>query len=228
MGVGGEQVHVNKVVKHAPQERDIVRISTAFGALAVTADHAILVEGPAGEPERATIGTVQVGNTKVFDGKRFHPVIDVHPYSAPVQAIEVTFDDDGAAVLAWTFPGRAPRSVLSTAAVACLGRMHDATDCLNLAGFEVSRTFLSERRATAAGAEPRSRSLGARPDTRSHWSVGSVRHSSLQPEHCQICEAHHYHLQRPDSSACPWNRMPTVPCSTPGAPLASFGEGSVS
>lgn len=203
LGPGGVEEVVKKVEKHAPQERDMVQIRTAKGVIELTGDHEILVEGPDGELQRSLAdrfaqldrAALPAQFPKIFDGKRFQEVVAVVSSKKVLQVVDVCFERQDAAVLAWFFTvARQPRTLHSKAAFACLGRQHSSADLIDQYGHGVSKTFI-DGKATPPMAT-RSRSADARPSHQSLWSVGTLKH----PTSCTICFEHHRHLQQPSTS----------------------------
>lgn len=214
-GPGGRVARVREVQRHAPQEREFVRFQTSEGSFEVTAEHRLLVEGPSGEPvpvEARCLMNVSSQARAVYNGWSFHEVISTEIFQDSAQVIEVCFDEDHVAVLAWLLPRRSvnrPASLKDAAAVACLGRSYSTHDILVRPCWNNRRTFVEHGDSSRESQAPRrSRSLGEAPDPRSHWSVGTIRHGVTDPGRCQICWPHHRFLRnsrlRPcfDGAAC--------------------------
>jgi len=182
LGPKGVQVQVQSAVTHAPTERDFVRLQTAEGSIVVTADHELLVAGPDGRPQDQKASTLVHRPIQLYNGSEFNDVIKIEQYKRSTQVVELCFQNLDAAVLAWTFPGRAPRSVRQGAAVACMGK-RISSGWYGREGLRETSTFLDVERTCEA--TRRSRSEGAPADPCSTWSVGSIHHP-----HCVICPIH--------------------------------------
>jgi len=209
LGPCSTHVRVVKAARHLGQ-RDLVRLRTALGSIEVTADHRLLIEGASGDatPEEARLFkqwdvTQQVDDgleltmpPRIFDGQNFQTVLRVESFMADIPVVELTFERDSDIVLAWTFAGRRPRTVLPGAATACLGRT-SAADYMELFGFVESSTFLDDRRAIQMG--QRNRSAGAEANSCSLWSAGTRFHDQGG---CSVCWVHHRHVSQPQVYPC--------------------------
>mmetsp|Transcript_22566 Transcript_22566/g.56874 ORF Transcript_22566/g.56874 Transcript_22566/m.56874 type:complete len:179 (-) Transcript_22566:62-598(-) len=131
---------------------------------------------------------------RIFDGSSFHEVTEAGETKQTTQLIDVCFDAEDAAVLAWHFPGKRPRSISCSAAVACLGRQ--VADRTAMLGVEEKCTFVDVG-SSSNRSQRRARSAGAASDPRSGWSAGTRFHDRSDPARCQVCSAHHRFMQDP-------------------------------
>mmetsp|Transcript_92959 Transcript_92959/g.199362 ORF Transcript_92959/g.199362 Transcript_92959/m.199362 type:complete len:764 (-) Transcript_92959:225-2516(-) len=208
-GIAGKYTRVVVVRRHAPQEREFVRVSTASGGmLVVTANHRVYVEGQGGQPIDKTVKDAfhlwvdqPAHAPRIYDGVIFQTVTAISIFTAIRAVVEVCFNrvgDANSAVLTWCFEGARPRNVRSSAAFACLGGFL----CADVVpGFYcVSKTFVDPGEHVKP-LEGRSRSCGADADSRSLWSVGTSGHSTDQ-SNCKVCQFHRRHLDDPHKPPC--------------------------
>mmetsp|Transcript_96884 Transcript_96884/g.244283 ORF Transcript_96884/g.244283 Transcript_96884/m.244283 type:complete len:327 (-) Transcript_96884:50-1030(-) len=199
LGPAQRLIRVLDVAKHLPQERDIIHVVCDEPRLSVTPDHRLLIEGCSGGPVAVEARSLMRRHLtsqplpRIFDGNRFHVIHEVRQTTETTQLVDVCLDADDAAVLAWQFPKQRPRSISTSAAVACLGRA--VADRVALAGAREGRTFLDGSIAESQAPRLRIRSAGSAGDPRSAWSAGTTSHDPSDPARCQVCRVHHRFMQ---------------------------------
>lgn len=187
VGPEGKFAQVLHVEKYKPEEREVVCLTTADASFRITSDHRLLVKGPNGSAEPVLARDLLAGGRmpEVFDGSTYNIVKDLKLTRLRTQVVDVCFEEELIAVLAWTFPPRRkPRIVRNSAAVACLGRQ--VADRMMLMIGDDCLTPLANKEYSM-----RSRSCGAPANPTSTWSVGSLRHSDDDPGRCRVCAVHH-------------------------------------
>lgn len=214
LGPAQSTVQVLDVRRSKPRNRDIITIEThelpadTRSRFSVTSDHRVLVEGSDGKPVPQSAHDLKTqcsSNTrKIFNGVGFVNISSITSHVDSVEVVDVCFDDPGASVLAWLFPGKHnPRSIRDDAAFACLGRA--AEDRLGLMGVACRNTFIldgaahmaTRRRCCSEGVKWRvageSQQLKFNPW--SNWSVGSQNHTDADPSRCRVCIEHRRFLR---------------------------------
>ncbi|CAE8639901.1 unnamed protein product [Polarella glacialis] len=222
-GPGGTHVKVMRVERLSPQRREFVQLRTAIGNMVTTADHDLLVEDAnTGQPVNIQANAFkqweglhgtgassrQAANPpRVYDGEEFQMVEEIKTFQKYDGVVAITFEHESDAVLAWTFPGRRPRTVLPGSSIACRGRPHWAENFLeqktfiNASGFAIRHSFIDEPTTLDQEQHARSRSssTGATPSSHSRWSKGTRLHKIGS---CVICWEHRRHVLDPRSPPC--------------------------
>lgn len=123
LGPNGAPIHLTKVVKHKPLERDVVKLMTEGGScFEVTADHRLVARGPSGESVEIDARDIRSGSY-VHNGTCFLMVDRFETFVKSSAVVEITFSNESGIVLAWWLPRR-PRSgnIKPDACIAALGR----------------------------------------------------------------------------------------------------------
>mmetsp|Transcript_82667 Transcript_82667/g.267628 ORF Transcript_82667/g.267628 Transcript_82667/m.267628 type:complete len:364 (-) Transcript_82667:146-1237(-) len=212
---------VHKVIKLPPLERDFVRLhflrdsSAVQGASAssspkcdtfcITADHKVFIRQPDGSltPVSAQELISLVGNGRgpcIRSAFGFQEVMTANRETNRMPVVEVWFYDPNAAVFAWEFPSRTPRTVRESAAVACGGQFHSTSYSFEAMGNAVASTFWGSM--TQPRALRRSSSLGATPSPVSTWTIGTIGHDDAELGKCKVCAVHHRYLMPISNTRC--------------------------
>mmetsp|Transcript_119880 Transcript_119880/g.238676 ORF Transcript_119880/g.238676 Transcript_119880/m.238676 type:complete len:1052 (-) Transcript_119880:121-3276(-) len=194
LGANGCEVVVVRATKIPTADRDLValRMEGAAGVFMVTADHRLFKQGPTGRETpceaREFVQENAAGRQpQIFDGTHFCLVELATCFTKATSLVEVVFDGDLAA-LAYILPRRRRSLPVVGFPLAVLGTEPTTEDL----GLVATRTFLNP--AGRRNEPPRSASMGAPPNPKSLWSVGTVAHSDDFPERCNICATHHRFL----------------------------------
>jgi len=193
-GENGCEVVVVRATKIPTADRDLValRMVGAAGVFKVTADHRLLKQGPTGratpcEAWEFVQENVAGRHRHLFDGTQFCLVELATCFTKATSLVEVVFDGDLAA-LAYILPRRRRSLPDVGIPLAVLGTDPTTEDL----GLVATRTFLNP--VGRRNEHPRSASMGAPPNPKSLWRVGTIAHSDDFPERCSICATHHRFL----------------------------------
>jgi len=213
VGPNDSTVVVLRTSKLKKEKRELAYIHAAHsdGAFVVTADHRLLVEGPAGQTEaeaRIVVQEFSRGShwaTSVYDGSCFHAVKNAFLYDKETEVVQVFIQGDESALM-WIRPRHQRSKSAHPAnrhyAIAVKG---EHLDPVRDRGVAVSRTFITPIEADpAVQSLSRSRSEGSLPNPSSLWSKGTIEH----PDHCRICHRHHRFLLDQESP----NKANATPC----------------
>lgn len=160
----GTYASVGKVTKYKPNPKPLhfVTLRTSASKFCATSDHRILVQDLEGGPVPVELGGLlcfdeHVELPLVYNGAEFLPILDIkESFEEKVAVVEVSFESDDAAVLAWHLPKHKPRSICGGAAIACLGQNRNSADSLDLAGFVATNTFIDEHHRPPSSSRSRS------------------------------------------------------------------------